>query len=177
MIFDQLRNSQLYFPLGERITKALQYLSQTDFTNVEPGTYEIDGENIFAIVQLYNTKPSSSAKWEAHKKYIDIQYIVSGKEKIGFTDSKKVIVLQEYHAGNDVTLYKGEGNFLTAVEGQFAIFFPTDIHMPQLAINIPHEVKKVVVKVRTDFVVSSKQPEETLAEETINQEPANEPIE
>lgn len=176
MIFDQLRNSQLYFPLGERITKALQYLAQTDFTNVEPGSYEIDGEDIFAIVQLYNTKPSSSAKWEAHKKYIDIQYIVAGKEKMGFTNSKKVIVLQEYHPGNDISFYKGEGNFLTAVEGQFVIFFPTDIHMPQLALNIPHEVKKVVVKVRTDFEVESKEPEETPNEEPISQEPANEPI-
>jgi len=155
MIFDQLKNAPLYFPLGERIAKALQYLSQTDFTNVEPGTYEIDGENIFAIVQEYNTKPSSSAKWEAHKKYIDIQYMVSGKEKMGFTDSQKVIVLQEYRQGNDLTLYKGEGNFLIAEEGHFAIFYPTDIHMPQLALNIPKEVKKVVVKVRTDFVAES----------------------
>lgn len=156
MIFDQLKNAPLYFPLGERIARALQYLAQTDFTNVEPGTYEIDGENIFAIVQEYNTKPSSSAKWEAHKKYIDIQYMVSGKEKMGFTDSQKVIVLQEYRQGNDITIYKGEGNFLIAEEGHFAIFFPTDIHMPQLALNIPKEVKKVVVKVRTDFVAVSK---------------------
>ncbi len=156
MIFDQLKNAPLYFPLGERIAKALQYLSQTDFTNVEPGTYEIDGENIFAIVQEYNTKPSSSAKWEAHKKYIDIQYMVSGKEKMGFTDSQKVIVLQEYRQGNDITIYKGEGNFLIADEGHFALFYPTDIHMPQLALNIPKEVKKVVVKVRTDFVEAIK---------------------
>jgi YhcH/YjgK/YiaL family protein len=160
MIFDRLKNAQQYFPLGERIEKALHYLSTTDFTNVEPGTYEIDGENIFAIVQEYNTKPSSSAKWEAHKKYIDIQYMVSGKEKMGFTDSQKVIVLQEYHQGNDIILYKGEGNFLIADEGHFAIFFPSDIHMPQLALNIPKEVKKVVVKVRTDFVAESKQTEE-----------------
>lgn len=176
MIFDQLKNSHLYYPLGERLTKALQYLSQTDFTNVEPGTYEIDGENIFAIVQLYNTKPLSSAKWEAHKKYIDIQYIVSGKEKMGFTDSKRVIVLQEYHAGNDLTLYKGEGNYLIADEGQFAIFFPTDIHIPQLALNIPREVKKVVVKVKTDFVAENKEPEEMPNDEPVSQEPADEPI-
>lgn len=175
MIFDQLKNAHLYFPLGERITKALQYLTNTDFTNVEPGTYEIDGENIFAIVQLYNTKPSSTTKWESHKKYIDIQYMVSGKEKIGFTDSKKVIVMKEYHPGNDISIYKGEGNFLTAVEGQFVIFFPTDIHMPQLALNIPHEVKKVVVKVRTDFVSDIKE-EEKLKEEDVSQESTSEPI-
>lgn len=176
MIFDQLKNAHLYFSLGTKITKALQYLAQTNFTNVEPGTYEIDGEDIFAIVQLYNTKPSSSAKWEAHKKYIDIQYIVSGKEKIGFTDSKKVIVLQGYHPGNDVSIYKGEGNFLTAAEGQFVIFFPTDIHMPQLALNIPHEVKKVVIKVRTDFVVETKEATEVdvNSDENVNPETSEE---
>lgn len=156
MVFDRLKNAQQYFPLGEKIEKALKYLAGTDFKNVEPGTYEIDGENIFAIVQLYNTKPSSSTKWESHKKYIDIQYIVSGKEKLGFTDSQKVITLQEYHAGNDISLHKGEGNYLIADEGHFAIFFPADIHMPQVAINIPQEVKKVVVKIRTDFVAENK---------------------
>ncbi len=161
MVFDCLKNAEQYFPLGEKIEKALRYLSNTDFTNVEPGTYEIDGENIFAIVQEYNTKPSSSAKWEAHKKYIDIQYMISGKEKMGFTDSRKVIVLQEYHENKDLILYKGEGNFLIAEEGHFAIFYPTDIHMPQLALNIPKEVKKVVVKVRTDFVAESKHSVET----------------
>jgi YhcH/YjgK/YiaL family protein len=172
MIFDQLKNAHLYFPLGERITKALQYLSQTDFSSVEPGTYEIDGENIFALVQEYSTRPSSSAKWESHKKYIDIQYIVSGKEKIGFTDSKKVIVIQEYHQNNDIVLYKGEGNYFIAEEGQFAIFFPTDLHMPQLALNIPREVKKVVVKVRTDFVMGSKKEEDVTENiEAVNRTP------
>ncbi|PKL81604.1 MAG: YhcH/YjgK/YiaL family protein [Ignavibacteriae bacterium HGW-Ignavibacteriae-3] len=174
MIFDQLKNAHFYFPLGERIAKAFQYLSQTDFTNVEPGNYEVDGENIFAIVQQYNTKPASTAKWEAHKKYIDIQYIVSGKEKMGFTESKKVIVLQNYHPNNDITIYKGEGNYLTAEEGQFVLFFPTDIHMPQLALNIPREVKKVVMKVRTDFVVETKIEESEVQVEESENKPSTE---
>ncbi len=150
MVFDRLKNANQYFPLGEGITKALQYLSQTDFTNLEPGKYEIDGENIFALVQTYNTKPFSAGKWEAHKKYIDIQYILSGKEKMGFTETTKVIVMEEYNEENDYAIYKGEGNFLIADEGHFAIFFPSDVHMPSMAINIPKEVKKVVVKVRVN---------------------------
>lgn len=157
MVFDRLKNADQYFPLGEGITKALQYLSQTDFTNLEPGKYEIDGENIFALVQTYNTKPFSAGKWEAHKKYIDIQYILSGKEKMGFTETTKVIIMEEYDEEKDYAIYKGEGNFLIADEGHFAIFFPSDVHMPGMAINIPKEVKKVVVKVKTEFTVSSKQ--------------------
>ncbi|MEW6702028.1 MAG: YhcH/YjgK/YiaL family protein, partial [Bacteroidota bacterium] len=99
------------------------------------------------LVQSYNTKPFTAVKWEAHKKYIDIQYIVEGKEKIGFTESAKVIMLEEYNEEKDCTVYKGDGNFLIADEENFAIFYPTDIHMTRIAINIPKQVKKVVVKI------------------------------
>ena len=157
MIFENIKHASTYYSLNERLTKALQYLAQTDFTSMEPGKYEIEGENIFALVQTYNTKPFSSGKWEAHKKYIDVQYIVSGKEKMGFTETTKVIIMEEYNEEKDCAIYKGEGNFLIAEEGHFAIFFPSDVHMPGMAINIPKEVKKVVVKVKTEFAVNSKQ--------------------
>ncbi len=151
MVYDHLKNVHLYFPLSERIENALRYCSETNFANMEPGKYEVEGENIYALVSEYNTKPSTSGKWEAHKKYIDIQIMISGKEKMGFTESQKVIVINEYDSEKDCTIYKGEGNFLIADEKHFAIFFPTDIHMPGMAINIPKAVKKVVVKVRTEY--------------------------
>ena len=152
MIFDNLKNAHLYFSLGEKIQKALTYLQTTNFLTVEPGTYDIDGTDVYAIVSEYNTKPLSSGRWEAHKKYIDVQYVFEGKEKIGFTESKKVMLLEEYDNRKDVAIYKGEGHFLNAEENHFFIFFPTDIHMPGIAINIPKAVKKVVVKVSTDFI-------------------------
>jgi YhcH/YjgK/YiaL family protein len=177
MIFDNIKRAGLYYSLGEKITKALQYLSQTNFANVEPGKYEIDGQEIFAIVQTYNTKPLSVSKWESHKNYIDIQYIVAGQEKIGYTESSKAFVVQEYNPEKDCTIYKGNGNFLTAEEGHFAIFFPSDIHMPSIAINIPKEVKKVVMKVKVDKVEEPATEEnmtyETPKEENLTQESAD----
>lgn len=161
MIFDNIKNASLYFSLDEKIKKALEYLSTTNFENVEPGNYEIDGDNIFAIVQEYQNKPFSSGKWESHKKYIDIQFIVSGAEKIGFTESKKVITIQEYDSGKDVTIHKGEGQFINVEQNHFMILFPSDIHMPGIAINIPKPVKKVVVKVRTNFEEQNKPQEES----------------
>ena len=152
MVFDKIKNAKLYFPLGEKFQKALQYLADTDFSSVEPGKYEIDGENVFALVQTYDTKPLSSAKWEAHKKYIDIHYVASGREKMGATEFEKVIIIEEYNADKDCALYKGDGNFLLVDEGYFAIFYPTDVHMPGLSINIPKPVKKVVVKVSVDNI-------------------------
>jgi len=152
MILDQLKNAKLYFSLGERISKALQYLETSDFSNIEPGRYDIDGDNIFASVSIYNTKPLSSTKWEAHKKYIDLQYVASGKEKMGITSSDKVIPIEEYNEDHDCSIYKGDGNYVYVEEGSFIIFFPSDIHMPGISINIPKEVKKVVVKVKVEDV-------------------------
>jgi YhcH/YjgK/YiaL family protein len=152
MVFDNIKRASTYYSLGEKITKALKYLGETDFVNLEPGKYEIDGKDVFAIVQTYNTKPLSACKWESHKNYIDIQFLISGQEKMGYTESTKAYVVQEYDAEKDCTIYKGNGNFVTVEEGHFAIFFPSDIHMPSIALNIPKEVKKVVVKVSVDKV-------------------------
>lgn len=152
MVFDKIKNAKLYFSLGEKIQKALQYIADTDFSNVEPGRYDIDGENVYALVQTYDTKPLSVGKWEAHRKYIDIQYIVSGREKIGVSEFEKVIVIEEYNEEKDRGIYKGDGNYLLVDEGYFAIFYPTDVHMPGMSINIPKPVKKVVVKVSVDNI-------------------------
>ncbi|MBS3946379.1 MAG: YhcH/YjgK/YiaL family protein [Melioribacter sp.] len=150
MIFDQLKNTELYFQINNRFRKAFDYLKSNDFNNIEPGKYEIDGEDIYAIVQQYDTKPMSSGKWEAHKKYIDIQFMVSGKEKMGYSHKNKMIVTHEYNSDKDALYLKGEGNFLVAEAGYFAIFFPTDVHMPCIAINLSTPVKKVVIKVMSD---------------------------
>lgn len=150
MIFDQLKNAELYFQINNRFRKAFDYLKSNDFNNIEPGKYEIDGEDIYAIVQQYDTKPMSSGKWEAHKKYIDIQFMVSGKEKMGYSHKNKMIVTHEYNSDKDALYLKGEGNFLVAEAGYFAIFFPTDVHMPCIAINLSTPVKKVVIKVMSD---------------------------
>jgi len=150
MITDQIKNASLYSNVNPFMQKTFEYLTTTDFSAVEPGKYEIDGENVYALVSTYNTKPLSVGKWEAHKRYIDVQYIFSGKEKIGFTNFEKVIPLEEYNEEKDIAIYKGEGNFFIMDEKYFAIFFPTDVHMPGLAIHIPKEIKKIVVKVRVE---------------------------
>lgn len=156
MIFDILKHAELYFPLHEKMKVAFDYLRNNDFDNIEPGNYEIDGEDVYAIVQQYDSKPLSAGKWEAHKKYLDIQYVHSGKEKMGYSNSQKMIVTQEYSSYNDIMFLKGEGNFLIAEAGTFAIFLPTDIHMPGIALNLSTPVKKVVIKIKV-----SGTPEET----------------
>jgi YhcH/YjgK/YiaL family protein len=153
MIFDQLKNAHLYFPLGERVQRALEYLINTDFTGIEPGKYEIDGDNIYAVISQYDTKPITAGKWEAHKQYLDIQAVLEGKEKIGYSFSSKMIITQPYNEYKDIMFLKGEGSFLTAEAGYFMILFPSDIHMPGIAMNISTSVKKVVLKVKVDLPV------------------------
>ncbi|MBI1936710.1 MAG: YhcH/YjgK/YiaL family protein [Ignavibacteriales bacterium] len=160
MIFDTLKHASIYFSFGEKVKSAFTYLMNTNFDNLEPGKYEIDGEDVFAIVQQYDTKPLSSGKWEAHKKYLDIQYVVTGKERMGYSNSQKMIVTEEYNEEKDIMFLKGEGNFLSVEAGSFAVFFPTDIHMPGIAINLSTSVKKVVVKVKVEQHVEGIEPKE-----------------
>lgn len=148
MIIDKLSNSHLYSSLSERITKALAYLKQTDFSKLELGKYEIDGDNIFALVNEYNTKDQSDGKLEAHKKYIDVQFVAKGSELMGYVPLENQKVINEYNEQNDIAFFDGERSFIKVDEEMFAIFFPTDLHMPGIKVNNSEYVKKVVIKVK-----------------------------
>lgn len=148
MIIDKLSNSHLYSSLGERITKALTYLKQTDFAHMELGKYEIEDDKIFALVNEYNTKDESDGKLEAHKKYIDVQFVVIGSELMGYSPLQNQKVINEYNEQNDITFFEGERSFTKVDEGMFAIFFPTDLHMPGIKVQKSEYVKKVVIKVK-----------------------------
>lgn len=148
MVIDKLSNSHLYSGLGERINKAFAYLKETDFSKMELGKYEIDGENIFSLVNEYNTKDQSQGKLEAHKKYIDVQFVAKGKELMGYAPLENQIVIDPYNEQNDITFFSGEKSFTLVEEGMFTIFFPTDVHLPGIKMDEPAYVKKVVVKVK-----------------------------
>ena len=148
MIIDKLSNSHLYSGLGERINKAFAYLKQTHFSKLELGKYEIDGNNIFALVNEYNTKDISEGKLEAHKKYIDVQFVTKGSELMGYSPLEDQKVIDEYNEQNDITFFTGEKSFTQVDEGMFAIFFPTDVHLPGIKVNAKSYVKKVVIKVK-----------------------------
>ena len=148
MIVDKLSNAHLYSGLGERIKKAFAYLKETDFSKMELGKYEIDGDNIFALVNEYSTKDQSEGKLEAHKKYIDVQFVAKGNELMGYAPLENQKVIDEYNGQNDIIFFSGEKSFTQVNEGMFAIFFPTDVHLPGIKLNEKTYVKKVVVKVK-----------------------------
>lgn len=148
MIVDKLSNSHLYSGLGEKINKAIDYLKKTDFTKMQLGKYEIDGENIFALVNEYNTKDENEGKLEAHKKYIDVQFVAKGKELMGYAPLENQKVIDEYNEQNDIMFFVGDKSFTKVDEGMFAIFFPTDVHLPGIKFDEKSNVKKIVIKVK-----------------------------
>ena len=148
MIVDTLENAHLYAGSGTRLAAALEYLRETDFSKLRLGRYELDGENLYALVQHYNSRPESGAEFEAHRKYADIHYVCEGSERMGYMNIRRLAVTETFDAAKDCEMLRGQGDFVTLFAGMFAVLFPEDAHMPCLAIREPEPVKKVVVKIR-----------------------------
>ena len=146
MIIDTLENADLYRSLGPRIASALDYLKTTDFTDLAPGKYPIDEDRLFAIVDDYQTIPGTEVELEGHRRYIDVQYLVSGSELIGYAPLLGQTPFREYDNDEDFVLYRGEASFVRLSAGMFAILYPHDLHMPCVG-EPPVAVRKVVVKV------------------------------
>lgn len=147
MIFDTLNNVNNYEGLG-RVYTALKFLAETDFNEIDLGRYELDGDNIFYMVQSYDTDPSKTVS-EAHKKYIDIQFMVEGEEIIGVADISSEKELTEAKEENDVWFYNCKTEPLTLSAGKYMVLYPNDLHCPGVATNGKAlTCRKVVVKVK-----------------------------
>ena len=149
MIKNSLKYTKIYENLSENMKIGLEYLKNNDLTNVENGKYQIKGDEVYINIQDYNSKPLNDGKWEAHRKYADIQFIIKGEEKIGVGDISEFETSEKYDSERDLEFLrtKEAQDFLTVKENDFVILYPQDVHMPQICINKPSYVKKAVVKV------------------------------
>jgi YhcH/YjgK/YiaL family protein len=141
-----------YFKHKERWDKAFAWLKENDLTKIEVKRYELDGTNLYAPVSEYMSKNPEDVRYEEHKKYIDIQYVASGKELIGIAPlTLQKDVLEPYNETKDVMFLSvtRETNF-KATPDRFFIFFPDDLHRPGLRDGESTPVRKVVVKVKVD---------------------------
>lgn len=152
MIVDTLDNRDLYQHIHPRIAQALEHIAQTDFSLLDVGSYELDGKNLFVIVNDYQTQPKELTFFEAHQQYIDVQYVASGEEEFGYlpltdqTPSKPYFAKHDY-ASYDYLANKNAASFIPFKAGMFALFFPQDIHMPGVGLT-QSNVRKVVIKVK-----------------------------
>jgi YhcH/YjgK/YiaL family protein len=150
MILDRLEYASAYRGLGRRVVAALEYLAATDFRQVPLGRHELDGTALVAIVQRYTTKPAAEARWEGHRRYLDVQYVVEGGERFGYAPLRpEWTVVEPYDADRDIAFVRAQGSFFELSEGSFAILAPHDLHAPGLHLveSTPGEVLKVVMKV------------------------------
>jgi YhcH/YjgK/YiaL family protein len=148
MITDTLSNADLYCSTNSWLKKSFEYL-KTISKDTPVGAYEI-APGLMAHVSEYETTPQFKYGWETHKKYIDIQFCLTGKEYIKWMPlSEKLSPTIEYDEAKDRTFYdcNGEQALITVKEDVFALFFPEDAHAPQIMIEKPEKVKKVVIKV------------------------------
>ena len=152
MILDHLDNALLYGGLGKRIAIGLALLNEDSVREAVPGKYEVDGENLFYVVDEYETKPVQEGRLEIHRKYLDIQYIVSGEECIGFAPLEELSEESPYDGKRDLAFYEYEPTMsrLVLKQGMFVIFWPSEPHMPGRSINTTGTVKKIVVKIRME---------------------------
>ena len=149
MIFDNIKNRELYAKIDPKFTVAFDFIEKVTREGADIGRYELCGKDVFAMVQEYEPKEDSGV-FEAHKNYIDIQYILSGKEYMECAKEENCEVKEAYDESRDAAFYTCEGyrQSLDCEEGDFAIFYPHDIHKPGVKLWESGKVKKIVVKVR-----------------------------
>ncbi|MBD2864598.1 MULTISPECIES: YhcH/YjgK/YiaL family protein [Paenibacillus] len=147
MITDSLQHIRQYSSVSPRLERAALFLETHDCKALEPGKYEIDGDHVYALVQHYETKPREKGLWEAHRQYLDVQYMAEGCEALGYVPIDRTEVTRPYDRDGDYALFSASGDFFTLREGHFAVFAPHDVHMPAIQLEAAQAVKKIVIKV------------------------------
>ena len=149
MIYDKITNYETYAGISADIREGLEFLCNIS-PDIENGVHEIS-PRVKAIVSEYATKEANENGFEAHRQYIDIQYLISGTEKIFCLPLEYLKETKPYNEKDDAALYQAaviQPQEMVIGNSYFAIFFPQDGHMPQLCVNAPLAVKKVVVKIK-----------------------------
>jgi biofilm protein TabA len=147
MIIDSLSNADKYTSLHPRFAKAFEWIKSQNLETIEVGKYPIDGPELHAAVSEKDGYGRDAAKFECHNNWLDIQVCPTGKEQMGWSARERVSTpAGEYNAEKDVTFYTDKPEtYFTLQAGQFAIFYPEDVHAPQIGEG---PIKKLVVKVK-----------------------------
>jgi len=150
MIVTDLRHIEHQASMTPLMSKAVSFLRQSDVNTLSDGRVEIDGKQVFALVQRYETISTGEPKFEYHQKYIDVQFMVTGEEVIGWVPREHMKITEAYDTDRDVCFGIAGTGTMTLVDlraGQLAVLYPEDGHAPKLAAGAPSPVMKIVVKV------------------------------
>lgn len=150
MILDRLANHARYVSWMPQLAAGFEFLTTRGRASLEEGRHEIDGERVFATVARYETRDYESAEPEAHRRYLDIQYVISGRETIYWTPLAETgPESMAYDAQRDLVFFQRNARArpFELAAGHFCIFFPEDAHEPNCHCGPPSPVHKAVVKV------------------------------
>ena len=128
--------------------KAFAYLKTTDLASLKNGRHVIDGANVYAIVTEAPTKDYDKTAFESHRKFIDLQYVITGEENMAKAPVNSVTVSKPHDDAADIGFYTGEGKIYKVPAGTFMLFFPADAHRPNITPGGNKVVKKVVIKIK-----------------------------
>lgn len=146
MIIDHIENAALYTGISPKIERCLQYIASTGLKQTAPFKGELEGTGITLSLSEYETQAAEERDWEAHDRCIDIQYVVCGKEYMGYANRAQMTFVKKTD-GRDHLVYSGEGAKFLVEESCFAIFFPQDVHKPRLNADGVQNTKKLVCKI------------------------------
>lgn len=146
MILDNIKNIENYKDFS-KIYPALDFLNSLDLKSLSKEKIVIS-ENCFANYIELISKPHKECVFEAHKKYIDIHFIISGVEGIATRYVDKLESINDFNYDKDIGFYKGNSNNISYLQkGDFMVCFPQDAHMVAMMKIIPNEIEKIVVKI------------------------------
>jgi len=150
MILDSLNNSDRYLAIHPGFKDSFEFLKNYPIEEIKEGKHIIDGDRLFAIGMATKGKDKKNATFETHRKYIDIQYTVSGSDFIGWDKPSRCAPDEKrYDPEKDVEFYSNRPQcWITVPAGCFAVFFPQDAHAP---LGTDEYIHKVVVKVATSW--------------------------
>ncbi|TVR00079.1 MAG: DUF386 domain-containing protein [Spirochaetaceae bacterium] len=148
MILDSHDYLLTYVPMHARLAEGLTWLHKTDLAALEEGTFPLGDGAVTAMVQVYDTIPAEEARFEAHRRYIDIQYLISGTEAIVWTPVAGLKPTTEYDTAKDIQFFGDHpGTNLILTPGLFTVFFLPDAHKTRCLVETAGPVRKVVIKV------------------------------
>jgi len=132
------------------LERAFEYLARTDLAALPLGRTDIEGDDIYVLLSEAETRGPEQVRFEAHRRYIDIQLVVRGQEAIGVAPAAGLVSVEPYDAAKDIEFFAvpPESAALALRAGDFAVFSPGDAHRPSLHLDGPHVSRKAVVKVR-----------------------------
>ena len=148
MVGDHLADCETYYVFGERFKKAFEFLKTHDIREMEVGRHDIDGDDVFILVQEYTSKTIDNCGLEAHEKYADVHYVAEGFEYLGYAHVSRCRETKPYDPVPDAKFFEKECQFVLLQEGDIAIVFPHDVHMPQKRALVGVPVRKACIKVR-----------------------------